>query len=104
MTKLLVFLAIVCTLLAILHSVIRISNTIEFQNNCSGYLSRVANANTIEMAAAELKKAIDYAEKNNLTSGIVSIFFKNPKNDIGFCYNNMVSAYNELLSVDENAT
>lgn len=75
---------------------IRIVSAVSFDQNCEQYIKRAADASTVEVAKKELGKAIDYAEKNNLTEGIVSIFLKQPKNDIGFWYNNLVNAYNEL--------
>ena len=45
-----------------------------------------------------------YAEKNGLTEGTVSIFLKDPANDIGFWYQNMKTAYVELENLPEEAT
>ncbi len=71
-------------------------NELDFSFNCAEYLKRAADANTIEMAKPELNKAIEYLEYNNLTSGVVSVFLKNPKNDIGFFYENLKASQAEL--------
>ena len=89
-------LAIVCTILFFGWATVRIVKYIPFSLNCEAYLKRAADANTVELAKGELAKAIDYIEKNNLTEGIVSIFLKNPANDIEFWYHNIKSAYYEL--------
>ena len=47
----------------------RISNTIKFRYNCTEYIVRAANANTIESASKELGIAIKYLEDNNITKG-----------------------------------
>ena len=97
-------LAIVCSIVFCVWSVIRIVKAVQFDLNCEAYLKRAANANTVEMAKEELAKAIKYAEENNLTEGIVSIFLKNPANDIGFWYKNITAAYDELKNLPEDST
>ena len=97
-------LAIVCTLIFVSWATVRIIKSIQFSFECEAYLKRAANANTIELAKTELEKAIEYAELNNLTEGIVSIFLKNPANDLGFWYRNMKVAYEELDTLPENAS
>ena len=102
--KIFLALAILFTLLFVAWGVVRIVHTVSFNLNCAAYLKRATDANTIEMAKAELAKAIEYAEKNELTEGIVSVFLQNPKNDIGFWYNNMKAAHEELDTLPEDAT
>lgn len=97
-------LAIITTLVFGWWAVDRIVNAVDFSFGCEAYLKRAADANTVELAKENLAKAIEYAEENNLTEGIVSIFFKNPKNDIGFWYENMKEAYAELEELPEDAT
>lgn len=75
-----------------------------FSIGCSGHLRRASNANTIEIAKVELKTAISYLEVNELTSGFVSIFMKQPKNDIGFFYNNLKASMNELENISPEAS
>ena len=96
-------LAIICTVLSGIWAANRIVKAVSFNLNCEAYIKRTADASTIEMAKTELAKAIDYAERNNLTEGIVSVFLKNPQNDIGFWYGNMKAAYEELDNLPEDA-
>ena len=96
--------SIIFTLLFVSWMAVRIVKTIQFDFDCGAYLKRAANANTIELAKTELGKALDYVEENELTDGIVSIFLKNPSNDVGFWYKNMKSAYEELVNLPEDAS
>lgn len=75
-----------------------------FNVNCKQYIKRAADASSIDVAKRELGKAIEYCENNGLTEGIVSIFFKQPKNDIGFWYENLKTAYAELDALPEDST
>ena len=97
-------LAILFTVVFCVWGTVRIVKYVQFDLNCEAYLKRAADANTVELAKGELTKALDYAEKNNLTDGIVSIFLKNPANDIGFWYKNIKSAYDELNSLPDDAS
>lgn len=96
--------AIICSLLFCWWLVDRVVNSVQFEHQCEAYLKRAADANTVEIAKENLAKAIEYAEENNLTEGIVSIFFRNPKNDVGFWYDNMKACYEELENLPEDAT
>ena len=97
-------LSIICTLIFGSWATVRIIKSIQFNFDCSAYLKRAANANTIELAKEELGKAIKYVEDNNLTEGVVSIFLKNPSNDVGFWYQNMKSAYEELDNLSDDTS
>ncbi len=79
-------------------------NSVQLEQNCTGYLKRAADANTVEIASGELAKAIRYLEENNLTSGYTSIFYKTPDEDIGFWYDNLKASLNELSNVDSNTS
>lgn len=79
-------------------------NEHRFDVNCEQYIKRAADASSVEVAKRELGKAIEYCENNGLTKGIVSIFFKQPKNDIGFWYENLKIAYEELDALPEDST
>lgn len=103
-SKTFLILAIICTLVMTAWAVVRIVKSVQFHFECGAYLKRAANANTIELAKSELGKAIEYAESNNLTEGIVSIFLKNPTNDLEFWYQNMKLAYEELDTLPEDAS
>ncbi len=102
--KILMVFAIIATIVFGAWSTVRIVKFVQFETNCSQYIKRAADANTVETAKKELAKAISYAEENNLTEGIVSIFLHQPKNDLGYWYKNMTEAYTELENLPEDAT
>ena len=97
-------LAIIFTLAFCAWMTARIVKAVQFDMNCTQYLKRAADANSVELAKKELEKAIYYAEMNNLTEGVTSIFLYQPSNDIGYWYKNMTVAYSELEKLPENAT
>lgn len=97
-------LAIIATIVFGAWATVRIVKAVQFDTNCTQYLKRAADANTVERAKEELEKAISYAEKNNLMEGCVSIFLHQPKNDIGYWYQNITEAYEELENLPEDAT
>lgn len=95
-------LAIISLIVFIIWGGIRIVSGYDFKNNCGGYLNRATNANSVELAEQNLSKAIEYLERNDLTHGQVSIFLRQPKNDIEYWYSNLKSAQAQLQSVGEN--
>ena len=103
-TKFIVAWAIIATIVFCAWSTVRIVKFVQFDMNCTQYIKRAADANTVELAKEELAKAISYAEKNNLTEGVVSIFLHQPKNDVGYWYKNMTQSYSELDKLSGNAT
>lgn len=103
-SRFLLVLAIVASVLWCWWAGVRIYKGVQFEHQCEAYLKRAADANTVEIAKDNLAKAIEYAEKNNLTTGIVSVFMRNPENDIGFWYDNMKACYEELDNLPEDAT
>lgn len=103
-TKIFMVFAIIATIVLGVWFTVMIVKCVQFDTNCTQYIKRAADANTVETAKEELAKAISYAEKNNLTEGIVSIFLHQPKNDVGYWYKNMTEAYTELENLPEDAT
>lgn len=103
-TKIFMAFAIIATIAFGAWSTVRIVKYVQFDTNCTQYLKRAADANTVERAKEELEKAISYAEENNLTEGVVSIFLHQPNNDIGYWYKNVTEAYEELEKLPEDAT
>ena len=99
-----VSLAVIFTLSSITWLGVRIYKDYRFSVDCKAYIKRAAVASDIDVAKEELGKAIDYIEKNNLTEGIVSIFLKNPKNDIGYWYNTLNNTYKQLMEFPRDAT
>ena len=104
MSKVFMVFGIIATIVFGAWSVVRIQKAVQFNMNCTQYIKRAAGANSIETAKEELAKAISYAEENNLTEGVVSIFLHQPINDIGFWYKNMVESYSGLENIPEDAT
>ncbi|WP_299434315.1 hypothetical protein [uncultured Aquimarina sp.] len=82
---------------------VRISKSVQFKQNVSGYLKRAADANTIELANEELTKVIDYLESNNITSGYTSMLWETPDEDIGFWYKNLKASQTELQNLKSNS-
>ena len=99
MRNFILFLLILLGLIFPIKTAIR---SIEFTQNCGGYLKQAADANTINIAKNCLTKAILYLEENNLTEGYTSIVYKTPEDDIGFWYNNLSTSLNELLMYSDN--
>lgn len=99
MRNFILFLLILLGLIFPIKTAIR---SIEFTQNCGGYLKQAADANTIGIAKNCLTKAILYLEENNLTEGYTSIVYKTPEDDIGFWYNNLSTSLNELLMYSDN--
>lgn len=97
-------LALVATISSLIGVGARCVKDYRFDTGCAQYLKRAADANSIEIAKKELKQAISYAEEHNLTEGVVSIFFKQPENDVGFWYENMKASYEELESLPDNTS
>ncbi len=77
---------------------------VKLKQNCTGYLKRAADANTIELATEELNRAIDYLEANALTTGYTSILWRTPDEDIDFWFRNLVASREELTNLSPNAS
>lgn len=78
--------------------------TIQFQQECGGYVKRAADANTVPMAEQELARVVLYLEEKNLTEGYTSVFYRTPNEDVGFWYRNLKSALEELRKIQPDAT
>ena len=70
--------------------------SIKFTQNCSGYIKNAADANTVELAAARLGKAIEYVEEQGLTEGYTSALWRTEDENIGFWYDNLKACREEL--------
>lgn len=92
------------SIIFIAWAVVRIVASVQFNVNVDGHLKRAADASSVTMAATELKTSLDYMESHGLTSGYTSIVYRTPNEDIGFWYQNVKSAYQELLALDPNKT
>jgi len=96
--------AIILALFAIGVFAATFSKGVELDRNCTGFLKRASDANTVETAREELQKAIQYLEKNNLTYGYTSVIWKTPDEDIGFWYKNLKESESELMKVDSTTS
>ena len=98
--------AVSISVLALLAFVItRVALTIEYNIYCGGHLKRAADANTIELAEQELSTALAYMDKEGWDKGgSTHLIFPHPKCDIGFWYENITSAKNELQQLDPDST
>lgn len=83
----------------VLWMIVRIVAGVSFDIDCGGHIKRAADANTVELAAQELRTVIVYCDEHRLTSGVVSIILKQPKNDVGFWYTNLKASLTELEKV-----
>lgn len=99
-----VFIGTVLTILALSIFGVVIVKNITLKQNCTGYLKRAADANTVETASKQLEKAIDYLVENNLTTGYTSVLWKTPDEDIEFWFNNLKASQNELSKVDSTTS
>lgn len=96
----LIILAIILILIPIVYYGGMIVRSVEFNRDCTSYLSLSANANSVEIAEERLTTAIDYLEENNLTSGDCKFFVSNrPENNIEYWYNNLKSAQTQLREI-----
>lgn len=82
----------------------RYVKSVQFTQDCGGYLKRAADANTVEIAESELDKAVEYLEKNNITTGYTSVIYNTPDEDIYFWYSNLTESLTELKKIDKNAS
>ena len=71
-------------------------NSIQFTQQCGGYLKQTADANTAEIALERLNLALDYIESHGLTSGYTSILWRTEDENIEFWYRNLKACQSEL--------
>jgi hypothetical protein len=75
---------------------------IKLDQNCTGYLKRAADANTVETALAQLRIATTYLEENNMTTGHTSVLWRTPDEDVEFWYKNLKDSEMELMKVNDS--
>ena len=71
---------------------------------CTGYLKRAADANTVETAKKQLEISLNYLESHNMTKGYTSIIYNTPDEDVSFFYNNLKASLDELNQVNANTS
>ena len=91
-----VIVLILFTLLCCISPTVTIVRSIQFNQNCAGYLKQAADANNPELALERISVALDYIEANNLTDGYTSILWKTEDENVEFWYRNIVACKNEL--------
>lgn len=99
-----VFIATVLTILALSIFGVVIVKSISMKQNCTGYLKRAADANTVETAKEQLEKSISYLEANGVTTGYTSVLWITPDEDIEFWFKNLKASQNELSKVDSTTS
>ena len=72
--------------------------SIQFRQDCSGYLKQAADANTVEISLERINKALAYIEAHELTEGYTSVLWRTEDENIGFWYNNIKACNGELES------
>lgn len=95
---------IICIVLFIVSFIVPticVVRNIKFTQQCGGYLKQAADANTVELAASRLDKAIEYIEANNLTDGYTSVLWKTEDDNVGFWYENIIACRDELRVISE---
>lgn len=103
-SKMLLVLAGVLCIPIVIYGISRGIMSISFNANCSGYLKRAADANTVDIAKKEVETALKYIEYNRMTEGSTAIFWKVPADDVGFWYKNIKSSHEELSKITENTS
>lgn len=94
---------ILLILVAIIIFSCRIYTSISMDRNMKGYLTRASEANSIELASKELRIAVTYLEKHNMTSGYTSILYTTPNEDVGFWYTNLKQSLDELETLNSTS-
>ena len=70
--------------------------SIQFKQDCAGYLKQAADANTAAIALERITKALDYIERNRLTEGYTSVLWTTEDENIGFWYENIKACKSEM--------
>ncbi|MCX6723300.1 MAG: hypothetical protein NT094_04545, partial [Candidatus Staskawiczbacteria bacterium] len=83
---------------------VRIVNGVVFDRGCKGHLKRAADSNTVALATKEMETAVVWVEQNGMTSGYTSVLYTTPNEDVGFWYENLRSALEELQKVNPEAS
>ena len=101
MKKILTILCIICILTPIIVYGVAIIKTVRMNVNCINYFEMAADANSVEIAEKHLTAGINYLETNNITQGSTGIIFHKPTNNIDFWYENLKSAQEQLIEMNQ---
>ena len=83
-------------LISLIVPVIVIVKSVQFNQNCGGYLKQAADANTVELALDRVNKALEYIEAKGLTQGYTSVLWRTEDENIGYWYENIKACKSEL--------
>ena len=101
MKKILTILCVICIIVPMIVYGVAIFKTIRMNVNCINYFEMAADANNVEIAEKHLTTGINYLETNNITQGSTGIIFHKPTNNIGFWYENLKSAQEQLIEMNQ---
>ena len=90
------FIASLLIVLGLITPVSCTVKTIQFKQDCAGYLKQAADANTAAIALERITKALDYIERNRLTEGYTSVLWTTEDENVGFWYENIKACKSEL--------
>ena len=83
-------------LISLIVPVIVIVKSVQFNQNCGGYLKQAADANTVELALDRVNKALEYIEAKGLTQGYTSVLWRTEDENMGYWYDNIKACRSEL--------
>lgn len=86
----------ICILISLVLPAVLIVKSIKFTQDCRGYLQQCSNSNSVELALDRLDLAVQYLERNDLTTGYTSVLWKTEDDNIGFWYENLQTCRQEL--------
>lgn len=87
---------IFCLIISLIVPAIVTVKSIQFNQQCSGYLKQAADANTVELALDRVNLALGYIESHNLTNGYTSVLWRTEDENIGYWYQNIKACQKEL--------
>ena len=90
------FLITILFIASLITPTVCVVKSIQFKQNCSGYLKQAADANSAELALARLNIALDYIERHGLTDGYTSVLWRTEDENIGYWYQNLKVCQHEL--------
>ena len=83
-------------LLSLIVPTIVIVKSVQFSQNCAGYLKQAADANTVELALERINLALNYIEGHGLTQGYTSVMYRTEDENVGYWYQNIKACQKEL--------
>ncbi len=90
----LTFMMVISIISFSLWAIVRIHYTIEFEQNCSSYLTRAKQEVDFDLAANDIEVAINYLETHGLDHGVIKIFREYSYNDLAYVHQNLIEAQN----------